>query len=200
MIDKEKHRDKNLFALIANGDNQAFKQLFELYYDPIHRNALRLVKSDFWAEEIVQEVFLQVWANRHSLGGIESPSSWLYRLCANRCFDRLRKMSIEVRAQYVLANALIQQGNNAGLHPGFDFDRLQKLVKEAIDSLPAQQRGAFLLQFEEGLSYQEIARRMGISPNTVRNHLVRAVHSVRNYLIKHAPYLIPLFLFFYNYF
>ncbi|WEK37877.1 MAG: RNA polymerase sigma-70 factor [Candidatus Pseudobacter hemicellulosilyticus] len=188
----ELSRDKTLFSRIAGGDTQAFSELFRLYYDPLRWNAGKLLQSAYWAEEIIQEVFLQLWAHRSDLPLVEQPAAYLYRITANRSFDRIRRQSREVQAQY-----LLQQAGHSGeteQQHRYDLVRLQQLVQQAVDSLPEQQRIIYLLQQEQELSYQEMADRLGLSRNTVRNHLARALQNIRAYLQEHADPLTLLLL------
>ncbi|WP_298710219.1 sigma-70 family RNA polymerase sigma factor, partial [Chitinophaga sp.] len=155
-------------------------------------NALKLLKSEFWAEEIVQEVFTQLWRNRQQLAAVEAPVAYLYRMTANRSLDRIRRDALEVRMQYAVNKALhgdpdIFQENK------YDLKFVERLISEAIGRLPDQGRRIFELQQKEGLSYQEIADRLGLSKNTVRNHMVKNLQVIRTYMRQHGE--IPVLLF-----
>lgn len=195
MISNDVPLDKALFARVTEGDSLAYKELFIRYYDPLRINAFRLLNNMFWAEEVAQEVFVKVWDLRTTLTGVSQPSSWLYRICTNLALDRIRKQKNEVRAHYFLAQAHNRSPGITEPNSAYDFEQLKKNVAEAIDQLPAQQKIAYMLQLEENLSYLEIAARMELSVNTVRNHLVRATQSVRNYLMQYAPHLLPVLIF-----
>jgi RNA polymerase sigma-70 factor (ECF subfamily) len=168
--------------------------LFDKYFHLLRLNALKLLKSEFWAEEVTQEALLQVWESRHTLSTIENPASWLFRIVGNKCIDRMRRQQIELRAQYVI-NSISNDNQHAGETEKYDYDRLRKLITEAVNNLPEQQKLVYTLQQEEELSYKEIASRLGISPHTVRNHLVRAFNAIRNHLLDNADF-VTLLLFF----
>ncbi|QEC43465.1 RNA polymerase sigma factor [Pseudobacter ginsenosidimutans] len=178
--------DKELFKRIAEEDASAYQTVFELYYDKLHFNALKFLKSEFWAEEIVQEVFLELWDDRKKLVEIESPAAWMYRMVSNKCFNLLRRQEREMRIQYYIQ--LSKKTANDCQQNGYDFNLIRRLVLEAISKLPDQQRRIFLLRQEDGLSYKEIAQHLGISPNTVHTHLARSIQSVRNYLLVHGNF------------
>jgi RNA polymerase sigma-70 factor (ECF subfamily) len=188
------YQDKQLFARIATDDSIAFRQLFDKYFHPLRLNALKLLKSEFWAEEVTQEALLQVWESRHTLSTIENPAAWLYRIVGNKCIDRMRRQQIELRAQYVI-NSISNDKQHARETEKYDYNRLRRLISEAVNSLPEQQKLVYTLQQEEELSYKEIAGRLGISPHTVRNHLVRAFNAIRNHLLDNADF-VTLLLFF----
>lgn len=185
------HTDKTLFALVAAGDSSAYRILFERYYDRLRFNAMKFLKSTYWAEEIVQEVFLWVWDNRNTLVEIDHPGAWLYRIVSNKCFDRSRKQELEIRVLYAIQVAAEKQPTTEQQH-AYDLKVLQQLIAAAVANLSPQQRLIYTLKEKEGLSYKEIGAQLGISPHTVHNHLNRAYQAVRNYLLEHGDYLVLL--------
>ncbi|WP_205686092.1 RNA polymerase sigma-70 factor [Chitinophaga costaii] len=181
-------QDQQLFARIAEGDAVAFRHLFDKYFEVLCLNATRLLKSAYWSEEVTQEAMLYIWESRATLPAIEQPAAWIFRVVSNKCLDKIKRQQLEIRAQYLL---------NISPHedqPGqLDYALLRKLVAEAVAHLPAQQQAVYKLQQEEMLSYKAIAARLGISANTVRNHLVRAFAAIRAHLISHGEFLPMLF-------
>lgn len=196
MSDKQsQYAEIELFRRIAADDAIAFQELFQQYFQILRFNALKILKSEYWAEEITQETLLHIWEIRHTLTGVENPAAWLFRIVANKCFNKMRRQVVEQRVQYMIYNSVLapksaQQSNT------YDYDLLQQLIQEAVERLPEQQRLAYKLQQEEELSYKQIAERLNISPNTVRNHLIRAFNSIRQHVIQHGDWQIAV-LFFY---
>lgn len=186
------NQDKELFARIAANDALAFRQLFDKYFKPLYFNSFKLLKSEFWAEELAQEGLLHVWEARNTLTSIENPGAWLFRVVAHKCLDRIRRQEVELRAQY-----FISKSENTAPTEDYDYNLLQKLVKEAVDQLPEQQQAVYKLRQEKEFSYKEIATTLNISPNTVRNHLVRAFSSIRTYLLNNGEFLPILVLIFF---
>lgn len=186
-------RDRKLFALIAEGNATAFTEVFRLYYDQLRFNALRILKSEYWAEEVVQEAFAQIWTNRATLIDLDAPVPYLFRMVANRCFDRIRKNELDIRLQYSIG--LLSSSHNSVIQPhDFDLTVLKKLIKGALEQLSQQQKIIYELQSEELLSYQEIADKLGLSRNTVRNHMAKAIQSVRSYIKQHGSELFFILL------
>jgi RNA polymerase sigma-70 factor (ECF subfamily) len=190
------HNIKELFIRIAEGDGAAFTELFRNYFEQVKWNALKILKSEFWAEEIVQEVFMQVWANREKLPEIESPAAYLFKITANRCIDRIRRQDLEIKMQYLVSRALHKE-TNAFQENLYDLDLTEKLIREAIRQLPEQGRRVFELHRNEGLSYQEISNRLNITSNTVRNHMVKDLHFIRSYLREKGQSYLLLFSIWY---
>lgn len=185
-------KSKALFIRIADGDGAAFTELFKEYFEQIKWNALKMLKSEFWAEEIVQEVFTQVWTSRSKLAEIESPAAYLFKITANRCLDRIRRQELEIKMQY-LVNKTLQKEANTFQENSYDLRLIEKLIKEAIKQLPKQGKLVFELHRNEGFSYQEIADQLQISKNTVRNHMVKALHFIRLYLQEKGELTLLLF-------
>jgi len=151
-----------------------------------------MLKSEFWAEEIVQEVFTQIWTSRGKLAEIESPAAYLFKITANRCLDRIRRQELEIKMQY-LVNKTLNREANTFQENSYDLDLIEKLIKEAVQRLPAQGKLVFELHRNEGLSYQEIVDQLQISKNTVRNHMVKALHFIRSYLHEKGELTLLLF-------
>jgi RNA polymerase sigma-70 factor (family 1) len=186
------HNSKELFVRIAAGDGEAFSELFRIYFEQVKRNATKVLKSEFWAEEIVQEVFMQVWTNRDKLNQIEVPASYLFKITANRCIDRIRRQELGIKMQYLVSRVLHKEENSFQENL-YDLDHTERLIKEAIQLLPAQGKLVFELHRNEGLSYQEISTHLQISRNTVRNHMVTNLNSIRSYLREKGQIYLLLF-------
>jgi len=191
------YQDKELFTRIEAGDPVAFQQLFSRHYQALYQNAFKLLKSGFWAEEVTQETLLHIWESRDTLSEIENPAAWLFRIVANKCRNRIRRQEIEVKAQYMIAKAA-HENQQVRQEESYDYSVLRSLITEAVDRLPEQQKLVYKLQQDQELSYKEMAEQLGISPNTVRNHLVRAFSAIRDHLISHGGFraVFIAFLFF----
>jgi RNA polymerase sigma-70 factor (family 1) len=182
--------DKALFERIATGDEAAFSVLFFRYTARLAPFVTRLLQSERWSEEIVQDVFMRLWQNRQQLASIEHPGAYLYQMASNRTLDYIKKNAREVKLQYYAARWV----KGAADHPDAqrDFQEIENLLKEAVNQLPAQRRRVYQLVREEGLSHAEIADRLQISKHTVRNHVAEALHEIRSYLRAHGVMVIFL--------
>jgi RNA polymerase sigma-70 factor (ECF subfamily) len=185
--DNNLHTERELFHQIAAGDQEAFSVIFRSYSNPLYWNALKLLKSEFWAEEIVQVVFEQLWANRGGLSKVELPSAYLYRMLTNKALDRIRRQAREVKMQYWLERQA--EGSPEGKHAAVDWDELHALLENAVEGLPPQRREVYKLKYQDRLSYDEIAAQLSVSKNTVRNHMTKALEDIRAYLLKHAGFI-----------
>jgi len=186
------YTDLELFARISENDEAAFTQLFLSYTERLYPYVTNLLNAELWAVEIIQDVFLKVWKNRHTLRQIENPSAYLFRMAANRTLDHIKRHAIEVKTQYYISRQALYDTHNS-TEEQLDFRITDNLLKAAIKSLPPQRQLVYRLKHEEGLSYDEIADKLHISKNTVRNHIAEALAAIRAYLLKYTGILLLLF-------
>lgn len=176
--------EKIVLRELAAGEESAFRQLYDQYAELIYSVALLHLKQTELAEDLVQSVFLKLWESRAELGHVQAFAGWLYVLTRNTIISILRKQGTQ--AAYL--DFLKQRTGIVNAHPEQELLRKEELqlIRRGIEQLSAQQRMALTLQREEGLSYQGIGERMGISPNTVRVHLFKAMESLRRFMQKHS--------------
>lgn len=181
-----------MFGQIASGDAGAFAEFFEAYAPKLAIYVSKVLRSDLWAEEIVQDVFMKLWSAREKLTDVEYPSSFLYRMAINRATDYLRHREQEIKLQHYLSSK--KEAGSSDAEDLVDYKISEQLYKQAIGTLPTQRQLVFKMRHEQGKSYTEIASELNISPHTVRNLLNLAMQHIRAYLIKHGgiPALIVL--------
>lgn len=186
--------DKELFRRTGDGDSGAFTILFNRYSDRLFSYVFKLTKSDIWAEEIVQEIWTQVWAKRQLIGAVEDPLAYLYRIATNKTVDWMRHNRLDIKIAHYLKNNSSAVTNNT--IEQLEFNQCRRALLEAIDRLPAQRGLVFRLKNGEGLSYAEIADRLNISKNTVRNQMVKSLRTIRDHLKREGTlsYDYPLLL------
>ena len=151
--------------------NKEYLQLTPLLY----RIAYHILEQEDEAEDAVQETFLKLWEMRDKLDTVESPKAYSIRILKNECLDRIRKAKkVESMEQPPYWGAGREKEEE------IDMKRRLDKVLGAIKSLPDSQRQVLLLRTVEGLPYGEIARRMGMSPLSLRVLLARARGTLRN--------------------
>ena len=172
----------NTISLLKNGDADSFESIYEDLSEPVYSLAIHFLKDTDWSEEIVQEVFLRLWVNREKLD--EDGNMWLYlyvltkRLCLNRLREIRRSKESFEQLMCKIEHFSVNTQNDV-----FSAD-LEKYVDKAISLLPERQKVIFRLSRFEGLSHKEIADELGISPNTVKNHIVEAIKTLKKSLHK----------------
>jgi RNA polymerase sigma-70 factor (family 1) len=178
--DLQPYNDMALFLRIARSDEAAFRQLFEKYKVRFYATAVKMTHSPVLAEEIVQEIFLTIWLKRSFLPGIEKPESYLLTMVYNSISKHFKKLAIERKMRDEIAGAATD--NDLEVEKWLDAKESRQLIIDAVNKLPAQQQLVYKLSKENGLSREEIAGELGISPNTVKKHLHEAMKSIRAYL------------------
>lgn len=157
-----------LVVRAANGDIDAYEQLVRRYQLPIYRHCLNMLGDEGDAAEAAQDVFFTVWRSLGRFRRESAFSTWLYRIATNRCLKSLRQ-----RPQPTVP--LVELATPLGLPEGeFEGKQSAQLVARAIASLTPQQRAALLLREVEGLTYEQIAKVLGVSVAAVKSRLNRA--------------------------
>ena len=185
------HSDSDLFKLVSQGDEKAFRQVFDLYRNKLYFFVLHIVSNEAASEELVQDIFLRLWISRQALGGVSSPDSYLFIIAKNRSLDYIQQAAKERRMKNVLTHTMALGENTT--EEDINLNESKRLIEAAISKLPPQQARVFRLSKEQGLKRTEIAEALNISENTVKNHLGEAIRFIKKYLHEHGD--IP-FLFF----
>ena len=168
-----------LVARIRAGDESAFEAMFRAYYDPLCRHVAAYLGSRDAAEDVVQGVFARIWEDRDRWV-VSDLGHYLYAAVRRRAISQVRRIAVRRRAAPLLAE--VAGGAGAPPDAEFDAEELWRRLERAIDALPPRTRVAFVLSRREGLSYQQVAARMAISPKTVGVHIGRALAALRNTL------------------
>jgi RNA polymerase sigma-70 factor (ECF subfamily) len=185
--------EKALLAEIAAGDERAFKNLFDLYKERFYAVVLKMTWSDEVAEDIVQDVFMNIWNKRERLVDIDNPSSYFFTAVYRRIYHHYRKIAQEKKLLQVAPPVKESVNTTEDMVLAHESD---ELISQAISKLPPQQQLVFKLTKQEGLSRDYVARELHISPNTVKNHLADALKFIRTFLRNSNPaFLIILWLF-----
>ncbi|WP_176954335.1 RNA polymerase sigma factor [Niabella drilacis] len=181
--------EKKLLTELAAGSQDAFTELY-LHFSPVVYDALLyFLKAEQDADELLQQIFIDVWEKRQHLARAENLESYLFMMTRNRVLNHLKKRARE--EQFITRYSTRE--NRPALDPesGFLQKQYGELLQKAIGTLPQQQQRAYRLAEEEGLSYEEIAAQLAVSKLTVKKHLELARRQVREYMRR---YLYPLAL------
>jgi RNA polymerase sigma-70 factor (ECF subfamily) len=174
--------EKELLQRISKDDEKAFREVFDLYKGRFFAAALKMTRSPDEAEEIVQEVFVSLWMRRALLATVENPPSYLFTIVYNAISARFKKMALEMRMKQMIAERVVESENI--IEEKLEEKEANERIQSILHRLPEQQQLVYYLSKEEGLSREEIAHRMHISPNTVKNHLLRATKYIREHFNK----------------
>jgi RNA polymerase sigma-70 factor (family 1) len=182
------YNEPELLRLTAQGDESAFKSLFDQYWDHIYSVAFHLTKSVPLAEDLVQEIFLKIWIKRKELNGIEQFDNYLFIVARNHIYEALKKEQRESRLRQPLLDWFEQQ--LATPEQQLLLKESTELIGQAIARLTPQQQAIWKMTRELGMSHEQVARELNLSRNTVRNHLVNSLKTMREWLDDHASPLV----------
>jgi RNA polymerase sigma-70 factor (family 1) len=174
------YNERELLHRLAGGDETAFRQVYDHHKHEVYAFALGITRSVPLAEEIVQDSFMKLWQHRDELPEILKFESWFFTITRNFCYSALRKIALDRKAK--TAHELQPDQKVATAEDIIITRENRELVHAAINQLPEQQRRIYKLSREAGYTYEEIAAELNISRNTVKEHLRRAVTSIRAYL------------------
>lgn len=176
---------------MAAGSEAAFCELFDCYWNKVYASALVLTKSPQLAQDISQEVFLQLWQYREKAKDIKSLDGFLFISARNLVFKKMSRMKLEDAYQHYLSSRLVTAANDTEISA--ELKELQSVVEAGIRKLPPQQQKAFRLSREKGLTHEEISRQMGVSRAAVKDYIVRSIAFLRKYMHEHALVLLSIF-------
>lgn len=168
-----------------------FDRIYNIYYPKLVRFANTYLLSFSDSENIVQDIFLRLWENRDQIPCSGSINAYLFTVVKNRCVDTLRTVKKE---RFCNLSGIEQQELNLKLYAleafdenGFTLSELERIIQEAILSLPDRCREIFLLSRMEGLTYKEISERLEISTNTIEGQMSAALRKLRVALKDYLP-------------
>jgi RNA polymerase sigma-70 factor (ECF subfamily) len=176
--------ETNLLQEVSAGNEKAFKQLFELHYSKLYNYLLRVTKSKEIAEEIAIDIFVKLWVGREVLQDIRHLDAFLQKVAHNKALDFFKMAARNARLHKLIRKEMEAAREQEADHRLLD-NEYQHLVSQAIDQLSPQRKMVFTMSRIEGLTHDEIANRLQLSRNTVRNTIAQSLKSIRQFLHNH---------------
>lgn len=184
--------ERKLASRLKNGEEKAFREIYETHFPKLYRYALTFTHSSEATEGIVQEVFMTLWQKRRSIDPDQSLNHYLYTLTKHRCFRFLKQLARDTALQQELASRLEIFSSNP--ENQVIYDQYHSIAQDAIRQLPPKRQHIYKMARQEGKSVKEIAQELGISMSTVKNQLLAATQAVRNYFISRSDHIISWIL------
>lgn len=188
--------EQELIELVRNKDRTAFKTLVDTWQGMVYNTALGILQNAEDAEDVSQEVFMQVFESIYSFKGESKFSTWVYRITVSKATDHIRKKKRKKRFAFV--QSLYGKNDEQIVdppdffHPGISLENKENgaVLFKAMEQLLPNQKTAFVLSKMENLSYREIAEVMNLSEAAVDALLQRAKDKLKkilkNYYLKNS--------------
>ena len=174
--------DFELISRIKGGDESAFRIVFDLYSSKLYAFSYRFLKEKEPCQEVVQEVFLNLWINRAKLDTQYPIAPYLYTITRRLTLNVLRHVATSQSAMNKMWLNVKKVSNET--EQEVFLDDLSRFTEQVLSKMPKQQQLIFRMSRHQELSYDEIAEELNISRNTVKNHLVAALKTLRTQLNK----------------
>ena len=180
--------EKELIVLLKQKDRQAFKEIVEQWKDMVYNTALGVLQNEEDAEDIAQEVFIQVFESINDFREESKFSTWIYRITITKSLDFIRRKKRKKRFAWI--QGLYGENDDEMvdspdfMHPGIKMENKEDaaILFKAIEKLPEKQKAAFILNKVENLSYAEIAEIMGTTSVAVDSLFQRSKTNLRKEL------------------
>lgn len=183
--------EQELIALLKEKNREAFKWLVDRWQVMVYNTALGMLQNEEDAEDVAQEVFVQVYESIGSFKQESKLSTWIYRICITKSLDSIRRKNRKKRFGFLKSlygehMELIHDPPDF-VHPGVKAENKEhaELLFKAIRQLPENQKAAFVLNKVDMLSYKEVAEIMNLSTNAVDSLLQRAKKNLKRTLEGH---------------
>lgn len=182
--------ESQLVKLVLKGDQNAFSQLVDLYQEKLYHMAYRMLSNRQEAEDVVQDTFLRVYNNLEKYDDTMKFSTWIYRIATNLCIDRLRKrkpiysLDAESSDYEGLDGYSMIPSDNRTPESELLISETQRIIHQAIDTLPPKYKSVMILRYIHELSLQEVGEVLDMPVTTIKTR----VHRGREFLRKKLEY------------
>ena len=180
MKDFTLYSDEELMREIKADNMFAFDVLYKKYSKKLYNFGYSILKSQEEAENLIQDVYLNLWENRYQVEKDSSIKYYLFTIAYNSAISIIRKKARE--SEFIEYLKYLQEINEEPVNMELEYNELTNKLDEIVQALPQRQKEVYLLHRVESLKYNEISERLHISVNTIENHMSRALKTIREKL------------------
>jgi RNA polymerase sigma-70 factor (family 1) len=176
--------DAELMREIKADNMFAFDIIYKKYSKKVFKFGYSILKSTEESENLIQDVFLNLWENRHKVVNDSSIKSYVFTITYNSAISVLRKKAREDKFVEYLKS--LQELHEEPVNVEIEFNELSGKLDTILNKLPPRQKEVYQLHKIDGLTYKQIAERLNISVNTIENHMAGALKTIRKNLVNYS--------------
>jgi len=188
--------DIELAIRIRKGDISAFDTIYRKYSGKLFNFALKLLRSEVEAEELVQSVFLKLWENHKSLNPDLSFKAYLFTIAYNDICKLFR--SRNYMKKFIEETTYEKRNSYSDLSDRLDYKSFFERVQALVNKLPDKQKTIFIKSREEGKTSKEIGAELGLTPGTIDNYISDSLKFIRRQISKEDLILTILFIIWFS--
>ena len=168
---------EEIIRRLKQDEKKALDDLFGYYYPRLFHFSKSILKIEAEVDDILQEVFVKLWLNRHKIGNVETFNSYIFTITKNEVLNLIRT---NIRNNS-FKNELFQRSvaEEFQMHSQLEFNEVKSGIDQVISQLPEKRRQIFMLSRTEGFSNKEIAQQLNISEKTVEDHITHAIKKIK---------------------
>lgn len=168
---------EEIIRRLKQDEKKALDDLFGYYYPRLFHFSKSILKIEAEVDDILQEVFVKLWLNRHKIGNVETFNSYIFTITKNEVLNLIRT---NIRNNS-FKNELFQRSvaEEFQMHSQLEFNEVKSGIDQVISQLPEKRRQIFILSRTEGFSNKEIAQQLNISEKTVEDHITHAIKKIK---------------------
>ena len=168
---------EEIIRRLKRDDKSAMDELFQYYYPRLYHFSRSILKIENEIDDILQDVFVKIWLNRHKISNAETFNSYIFTITKNEVLNFLRsKMRDQNFKDELLLRSVAEEYQSQNL---VEFNEIKAGIDKIVEGLPEKRRQVFILSRTEGLSNKEIAQQMNISEKTVEDHITHAIKHLK---------------------
>jgi len=169
---------EDIILKLKKEDKSALDELFGYYYTRLYHFSKSILKIENDIDDILQEVFVKIWLNRHKIGNPETFNAYIFTITKNEVLHLIRN---NLRDQSFRDNLFIHSvAEEYQMQSQLEFDEIKAGIERIVANLPEKRQQVFVLSRTEGLSNKEIALQLNISEKTVEDHITHAIKQIKN--------------------
>jgi RNA polymerase sigma-70 factor (ECF subfamily) len=169
---------EELIRRLKNEDKSAVDELFNYYYPRLYHFSKSILKIENEIDDILQEVFVKIWLNRHKIGNADTFNSWVFTITKNEVLNLIRNNIRDNTFKDALF--LHSVGEEYQTQNPMEYDEIKSSIDKIVAALPEKRQQVFILSRTEGLSNKEIAQQLNISEKTVEDHITHAIRQIKH--------------------